>query len=142
VSSYAQHDLRIFFPGTNVSRGCYFERPISSHNISVFRALSRIILEAVEPRFPDATHAAVGSFIFLRFFCPAIVSPDTVDLDVPSDIQVRRALLLVTKVIQNIVNGVGFGVKEPHMKVLNGFLEKNGQTVMVFLEGIAVCYLC
>jgi neurofibromin 1 len=92
----------------------------------------------VEPRFPDATYSAVGSFIFLRFFCPAIVSPDTVDLDVPSDAQVRRALLLVTKVIQNIVNGVGFGVKEPHMKVLNGFLEKNKAVVMAFLSGIAV----
>jgi neurofibromin 1 len=108
---------------------------------SLFRALSYIILEVVTPRFPEATNSAIGSFIFLRFFCPAIVSPDTVDLDVPSDPQLRRALVLVTKVIQNIVNGVGFGVKEPHMKVLNGFLERNSMTVMKFIGGIAVTNL-
>ena len=27
-------------------------------------------------RFPESKHACVGGFIFLRFFCPAILSPE------------------------------------------------------------------
>nr|XP_031861450.1 uncharacterized protein CI109_003054 [Kwoniella shandongensis]KAA5528522.1 hypothetical protein CI109_003054 [Kwoniella shandongensis] len=103
----------------------------------MFRALCHHIWEVVDDRFPDSRHSAVGSFIFLRFFCPAIVSPESIDLDVnPDTRETRRALLLITKVIQNLANNVVF--KEPHMKVLNSFLSENIRQVTKFLSDIAV----
>lgn len=92
-------------------------------------------------RFPDSRHSAVGAFIFLRFFCPAIVAPESVDLDMPAEPHskdVRRALLMITKVIQNLANNVVFGNKEPFMKVLNPFLSENIRQVTKFLSDIAV----
>ena len=105
----------------------------------LFRALCHHVWEVVEDRFPDSRHSAVGSFIFLRFFCPAIVAPDSIDLDVsPESREVRRALLLITKVVQNLANNVVFGAKEPHMKVLNSFLSENIRQVTKFLSDVAV----
>ena len=106
--------------------------------ISMFRALCHHLWETTADRFPESRHSVIGSFIFLRFFCPAIVAPDNIDLDVSPDTrEVRRALLLITKVIQNLANNVIFGNKEPHMKVLNGFLAENIRQVSKFLSEMA-----
>src|SRR5438552_5090538 len=42
-----------------------------------FRFICHIITSSVTHRFPEAKFTAVGAFIFLRFFCPAIVAPDS-----------------------------------------------------------------
>jgi neurofibromin 1 len=103
----------------------------------MFRALCQQIWEIVEDRFPEACHSAIGSFIFLRFFCPAIVTPEAVDLEVSAEArEVRRALLMITKVIQNLANNVKF--KEPHMQILNDFLAANIKQVTKYLSDIAV----
>ena len=105
----------------------------------MFRALCRHLWEVVEDRFPESRHSVIGSFIFLRFFCPAIVAPENIDLDVSPDTrEIRRGLLLITKVIQNLANNVVFGNKEPHMKVLNTFLSENILQVTKFLSDLAV----
>ena len=104
----------------------------------MFRALCHHLWEITADRFPESRHSVIGSFIFLRFFCPAIVAPENIDLDVSPDTrEVRRALLLITKVIQNLANNVTFGNKEPHMKVLNGFLAENIRQVSKFLSEMA-----
>lgn len=59
----------------------------------------------VAKRFPDTPGTtAVGGFIFLRVICPGIVSPESVDLELPHTFapsrNARRALLLITKIIQ------------------------------------------
>lgn len=68
---------------------------------------------------------AVSGFLFLRFFCPAILNPKLFDLirTMPSP-QVQRSLTLVTKMTQGFANRVKFGYKEPWMIPLNGFLEE------------------
>lgn len=112
----------------------------STPNVPIlFRALCHHIWEVVEERFPDSRHSAVGSFVFLRFFCPAIVAPEGIDMDVSPDTRdTRRALLLVTKIIQNLANNVLFGNKEAHMKALNPFLSENIRQVTKFLSDVAV----
>lgn len=68
------------------------------------------------------------------------MSPETIDIDLPQDSQtIRRGLLVITKIIQNIANNVRFG-KEAHMICFNEFLEKNIVGVMRFLTDINVCY--
>ncbi|KAH7320318.1 hypothetical protein B0I35DRAFT_451128 [Stachybotrys elegans] len=104
-----------------------------------FRRICSIISEAVQPRFPDAKYTAVGAFVFLRFFCPAIVAPDVEGLvsSAPSK-EMRRGLLLIAKVIQNLANNVLFGAKEPYMFPLNHFLTQNIYKVTTFLREISV----
>lgn len=97
------------------------------------------IHEVVLPRFPNAKYTAVGAFIFLRFFCPAIVAPEGEGLiaSAPPK-EMRRGLLLIAKVIQNLANNVLFGTKEPYMFPLNQFLVENIQFVTSFLREISV----
>ncbi|KAI0202508.1 GTPase [Astrocystis sublimbata] len=112
----------------------------SSVNIPpAFRKICSIISTAVMPRFQEAKYTAVGAFIFLRFFCPAIVAPESEKLvDEPPSKEMRRGLLLIAKVIQNLANNVLFGAKEPYMYPLNDFLTQNIYNVTTFLREISV----
>ncbi|KAI9475616.1 MAG: hypothetical protein EXX96DRAFT_506141 [Benjaminiella poitrasii] len=105
-----------------------------------FREVCHCILTSVRERYPEAKYTAVGAFIFLRFFCPAIVSPESEGL-VKSNVIVsrdmRRGHLIATKVIQNLANNVLFGAKETYMIVLNDFLTSNIYKVTSFLREIS-----
>lgn len=105
-----------------------------------FREICHCILISTREKFPEAKYTAVGSFIFLRFFCPAIVSPDTeglVKASVSFSREMRRGFLIATKVIQNLANNVLFGAKETYMIVLNDFLTSNIYKVASFLREIS-----
>ncbi|KAL1920332.1 uncharacterized protein VTP21DRAFT_1478 [Calcarisporiella thermophila] len=105
-----------------------------------FREVCSYLATAVGERFPEAKYTAVGGFIFLRFFCPAIVAPEVEQLVKPPSVskEFRRGLTLITKVIQNLANNVLFGAKEPYMTVLNDFLSNNIYRVTAFLRDISV----
>ncbi|RFU78283.1 neurofibromin 1, partial [Trichoderma arundinaceum] len=104
-----------------------------------FRKICSIISDAVLHRFPNAKYTAVGAFIFLRFFCPAIVAPEVEGLvPTPPSKEMRRGLLLIAKIIQNLANNVLFGTKEPYMFPLNLFLVQNIHVVMAFLREISI----
>lgn len=93
------------------------------------------IAERVSLQWAESKYSAVGGFLFLRFICPAIVSPEGIDL--PVDPSLKKGLLLITKIVQNLANNVLFG-KEQHMMVLNGFLEDNILSVTHFLSEVVV----
>lgn len=105
-----------------------------------FREVCHCILTSVRERYPEAKYTAVGAFIFLRFFCPAIVSPEAEGL-IKSNVVVSRDMkrghLIATKVIQNLANNVLFGAKETYMIVLNDFLTSNIYKVTSFLREIS-----
>ncbi|CAG8450213.1 2329_t:CDS:10 [Ambispora leptoticha] len=103
-----------------------------------FREVCYYIATATEERFPQSKFTAVSAFIFLRFFCPVIVAPDSENLvkQAPSK-EMRRRLLLTTKTITNIANNVLFGAKEPFMTAMNDFLEDNINKVTRFLQEIS-----
>ncbi|KAI0871616.1 GTPase [Hypoxylon argillaceum] len=104
-----------------------------------FRKICSIISTAVVPKFQEAKYTAVGAFIFLRFFCPAIVAPESEKLvNEPPSKEMRRGLLLIAKVIQNLANNVLFGAKEQYMYPLNDFLTQNIYKVTTFLREISV----
>ncbi|CAG8470540.1 8562_t:CDS:10 [Ambispora gerdemannii] len=106
-----------------------------------FREVCYYISTSTEERFPQAKFTAVGAFIFLRFFCPVIVAPDSENLvKQPISKELRRGLLLITKIITNIANNVLFGTKEPYMTVLNDFLEHNIAKVTTFLQEISLLH--
>ncbi len=105
-----------------------------------FRYVCHVLAKAVEVKYPESTLRVVGSFIFLRFFNPTLVAPDSENLCKPiENPRIRRALLLVTKIVQNLASDIRFGAKEPWMMVMNEFLEENITQMNAFLEEISVC---
>lgn len=91
-----------------------------------FRNVFRHIQETVVGKFPNedvARYTAPSGFIFLRFFCPAILNPSLFDLlkEHPSE-KVSRDFTLIAKTVQNIANLATFGKKEPYMECLNPFI--------------------
>lgn len=62
--------------------------------------------------------------LFLRFLCPAIVGPDALFPDLEFTPVIRRTLILVAKVMQNLMNGVEFGEKETFLAPMNVILQK------------------
>ncbi|KAI8137099.1 hypothetical protein BJV82DRAFT_547510 [Fennellomyces sp. T-0311] len=106
----------------------------------IFREVCQCILSSVLKRFPEAMHTALGAFVFLRFFCPALVAPESEGLvknSVTTSREMRRGHLIVTKVIQNLANNVLFGAKETYMIGLNDFLTSNIYKVTSFLREIS-----
>lgn len=80
---------------------------------------------------------AVGTVIFLRFINPAIVSPQELGIvskQVPSS--VKRGLMLMSKILQNIANHVEFS-KEQHMLCFNDFLRAHVESGRRFFILIA-----
>lgn len=96
------------------------------------------MLEHVSQKFPDAGISAVGGLVFLRFICPIVVSPDGSGLcDAPSK-ELRRGLVFIAKIIQNLANNVQFGGKEAYMTVMNDFVTDRLPHVNGFLKAISV----
>ncbi|KAF8806096.1 hypothetical protein BYT27DRAFT_7141632 [Phlegmacium glaucopus] len=101
----------------------------------MFREICAHIAKVVTEVWPDSKYAAMGAFIFLRFISPAVVSPNTIDIELPKEnYQVlRRGLMVIAKIIQNLANNIFFG-KEAHMTILNKFLESNIANITRFLS--------
>ncbi|KAJ2723214.1 Ras GTPase activating protein ira2 [Coemansia sp. Benny D115] len=105
---------------------------------ATLRWICNIIYRIVITRFPNAGYNAVGGFIFLRFLCPAIVAPDAHGICAQiTNPEIRRGLLLCTKITHNLANDILFGNKETYMVPLNKFISENRTRTMHFLTEIA-----
>ncbi|XP_063368030.1 ras GTPase-activating protein 1 [Cydia amplana] len=80
----------------------------------------------------------VSGFIFLRLICRALVEPRAWGLvaAAPSP-HAQRSLVMVAKCLQNLANLVEFGAKEPYMEVVNPFILKNKERMVVFLDQLS-----
>ncbi|KAI1285846.1 Neurofibromin [Halotydeus destructor] len=106
-----------------------FDAIISSTDLfpSQLRSMCHCLFQVLNKRFPNQPHnvSAVGTVIFLRFINPAIVSPFELGVvDKQPAPKVRRGLMLMSKILQNIANHVQFS-KEQHMLFFNEFLRFN-----------------
>jgi len=80
----------------------------------------------------------VSGFIFLRLLCPAILNPRSFNLIAePPPPSAARSLVMVAKCLQNLANLVEFGGKEPYMEVVNPFILKNKERMVVFLDQLS-----
>ena len=85
-----------------------------------------------------AKGSVVTGFFFLRLMCPAILGPQLFGLQqhYPEG-NTARTLTLVSKCIQNLANGVPFGLKEPYLLPMNSFLESNRSSMATCIEDLS-----
>ncbi|KAG6024183.1 hypothetical protein E4U40_003444 [Claviceps sp. LM458 group G5] len=91
------------------------------------RHILKYIRAVAEDRYGDflrtVAYTAVSGFLFLRFICPAILSPKLFGLlrDHPRP-RAQRTLTLIAKVLQKMSNMSTFGKREEWMEPMNRFL--------------------
>jgi len=96
--------------------------------------------EVVKEHFPgkDLEYKAISAFLFLRFICPAIAAPNAYGLlPEPPSASVQRQLVLLSKILQNLANGLRFGKKEEFMMKLNDFIDSNILTLQRFYDHLS-----
>lgn len=80
----------------------------------------------------------VSGFIFLRLLCPAVLNPRSFNLiPEPPPPNAARSLVMVAKCLQNLANLVEFGGKEQYMEVVNPFILKNKERMVVYLDQLS-----
>ncbi|PWY88481.1 GTPase activating protein [Aspergillus heteromorphus CBS 117.55] len=105
------------------------------------RLIFRHIRACAEDRYGDflrsVTYSSVSGFLFLRFFCPAILNPKLFGLlkDHPRP-RAQRTLTLIAKALQGLANMTTFGSKEPWMEPMNKFLVSNRADFKQFVDSI------
>ena len=101
-----------------------------------FRVVCSYLYKYCDAKFPSQTIQIIGGFIVLRFFCAALVTPESNGLveESPS-LDSRRILILVSKTIQNLSNHASF--RETFMDALNNFLDTNQHKMDYFLEQVS-----
>eukprot|EP00047_Mylnosiga_fluctuans_P015123 m.43539 g.43539 ORF g.43539 m.43539 type:complete len:2596 (+) comp5784_c0_seq3:20-7807(+) len=105
----------------------------------LLRLLLYGVRQATIPKFTEAQLFPVGGILFLRFFTPALVTPQACGVwDQPLPPAVQRGLLLCSKVLQALANNAQFtGVKEAYMQCMNAFVVENTPRLQAFLDRAA-----
>ncbi|KAJ5041126.1 uncharacterized protein L3040_005679 [Drepanopeziza brunnea f. sp. 'multigermtubi'] len=105
------------------------------------RQILKYIRAVTEDRYGDflrtTAYTSVSGFLFLRFFCPALLNPKLFGIlpDHPQP-KAQRSLTLIAKSLQALANLSHFGQKEIWMEPMNRFLTAHRQGIKEFLDSI------
>lgn len=93
---------------------------------------------ACDPDDKQTSLNCLSAFIFLRFFCPAILNPKLFYLTKTHQTgDAQRTLTLIAKVLLNLANRQEFNThKEPHLLKMNKFLKEHEHEVFEYFDRI------
>jgi hypothetical protein len=107
------------------------------------RALAHFVLRGAErvqsPGDTTDAYPLIGNLVILRFLNPAIAIPDFYGVLPPGhspNFRARRNLILITKVLQAVANGVPFDSKEDCMVPLNSFVQRSIPAIREYLRAL------
>ncbi|RKP30310.1 Rho GTPase activation protein [Metschnikowia bicuspidata] len=91
---------------------------------------------ACDPSDKTTALNCLSAFVFLRFFCPAILNPKLFHLTQDHQVgNAQRTFTLVAKILLNLANRQLFTEhKEPHLMKMNQFLEAHEQEMLDYLD--------
>lgn len=98
------------------------------------RYIAKVLKQSLHEKFPDEPEEdilkIVGNLIYYRYMNPAIVAPDAfdiVDISVEKgmNMEQRRNLGSITKVLQTLASGKEFVGESAHLSTLNEFVKKS-----------------
>ena len=101
-----------------------------------FFYICHTIYTEVKKKFPDYAYIAVGSFVFLRFICPALVNPEAENIIEISSICEGRPLVTLAKAIQTLANGSENMIKWPSLTSQSEFLSECSVKIFKFLKEV------
>ncbi|CAH8875599.1 unnamed protein product [Trichobilharzia szidati] len=121
------------------SKGSYLSS--SSMNSNVSSGNVSVVGVGVDNGNGTLCEHVISACLFLRYICPAILSPSLFNLthEFPSEPRVLRAFTLVAKTIQTLANFSLFsGSKEAYMKFMNQFVTDQLPEMRRFLHSISM----
>lgn len=105
------------------------------------RSILKYVRAVAEDRYGDflrpVAYTAVSGFLFLRFICPAILSPKLFGLlrDHPRP-RAQRTFTLIAKALQKLANLSTFGKREEWMEPMNRFLNVQRSVFRDYIDQI------
>lgn len=105
------------------------------------RHILKYIRAVADDRYGDflrtVSYTSVSGFLFLRFICPAILSPKLFGLlqDFPRP-RAQRTLTLIAKTLQALANMTTFGQKEGWMEPMNRFLGSQRRAMKELIDQV------
>ncbi|KAL2105217.1 hypothetical protein VUR80DRAFT_8749 [Thermomyces stellatus] len=105
------------------------------------RHILKYIRAVADDRYGDflrtVSYTSVSGFLFLRFICPAILSPNLFGLlhDLPRP-RAQRTFTLIAKTLQALANMTTFGQKEWWMEPMNKFLTAQRRSMKELIDQV------
>jgi len=107
-----------------------------------FRYICEMLQYYVKLKWPDCGDdpwlKAIAGFFFLRFICPAIITPEANNLtpSIPDNDQ-RRKFVLIAKVIQNLANSTSFAGTAKELEPIDIWIKDNAARMLKFFQQLA-----